>query len=1024
VSQAYQEVTLPAVVVELVHRFTENRSDYLRPGYKEFQLRQEFLDPLLASLGWDMNNADGYAEAYKDVVHEDTIRIGGQAKAPDYCFRAGGTRKFFVEAKKPAVRLKTDTAAAYQLRRYAWSAKLPLSILTDFDELAVYDCRVRPNPTDKASTARLLYLTADEYASRWDEIAAVFSREAVLRGSFDRYAIAITGRRGTAEVDATFLADIEAWREQLARNIALRNRHLALTRHDLGYAVQATIDRIVFLRICEDRGLEGNDLAHAAAGKDVYPKLLELFRAADQRYNSGLFHFSDEKGREEEPDRLTPQLRVDDQVMKKIIGGLYYPQSPYEFSVIGADILGRVYEQFLGKTIQLHGSRVTVEDKPEVKKAGGVYYTPSFVVDYIVRATLDPMLAGKTPPQAEQLHIVDPACGSGSFLVAAYQHLLDWHLQRYLAYKRAPRQIHQTPTGAWRLTTTERKRILINNIYGVDIDPQAVEVAKLSLLLKVIEGETQTELAIGRLLPDLADNIKCGNSLIADDYYATNTLPGITWDDDPVNVFNWPDAFPAVFAAGGFDTVIGNPPYLSVDDTWGKRDPRLAYLKTAYADVYNDKTDVLIYFLAKAVDISRGEVAFIVSRAFLEAYKADKLRGWLADHTRVRQIIDFRNAYVFDGIGITTAIVHLTKAPEITPARVTRYEPRHLPAGFTAAAIGEDGFHTVSVPQNRFTARPWVFTTDTAQALLDQIDDAGEPLGSVLHVGQGMQTGRNTVFGGLDQATIDAWALPEKAYYQRVRNSDIQRYHFATTGRYLLYTEAFTAFSQLPAGAQAHLRAHRAELEARAAYQRGNCQWWQWTWPLHKQYINRNKIYCPYLATDNRFALDTTHSLLGLTDTTALYDKGQPEDVRYLLGLLNSSLLTYRFRYIGKLKSGGILEYFWNSISKLPIRRIAPTDPRHQRMVELAQRMIDSHAAAGRVRTPRDRTRIDSQIKTTNRLIDQLTYDLYGLDANQTRTIHEVLQSADAADRRTQRQPSRQDGTLLPQLEGDDVPGQ
>ena len=233
------------------------------------------------------------------------------------------------------------------------------------------------------------------------------------------------------------------------------------------------------------------------------------------------------------------------------------------------------------------------------------------------------------------MKIVDPACGSGSFLIAAYQFLLAWHVERYLEMKRRPKKIYQAESGARRLTLAERKRILLNCIHGVDIDPRAVEVAKLSLLLKVIEGETQMAFAIERLLPDLGQNIQCGNSIVAQDFYDT-TLPGL--DDEAeatINAFDWATAFPSVFAAGGFDAVIGNPPYLNVDDTWGKKDLRLAYLKTAYSSVYNDKTDLLFYFLAKAVTLTRGDVCLIVSRAFLEAFKADKLLMFLQETPRL-----------------------------------------------------------------------------------------------------------------------------------------------------------------------------------------------------------------------------------------------------------------------------------------------------------------------------------------------------------------------------------------------------
>jgi len=275
----------PDAIRDLLRRFEEHREAYRSGRYNETQLRREFLDPFFKALGWDVNNRQGYAEAYKEVIHEDAVKVGGLTKAPDYSFRIGGARKFFVEAKKPSISIKDDPAPAFQLRRYAWSAKLPLSILTDFDEFAVYDCRRRPDKADKPALGRILYLTAADYEPRWEEIAGIFSREAVLKGSFDKYAAAGAGaKRGTAGVDAAFLAEIEGWRDLLARSIALRNPDL--TVEELNFAVQRTIDRIIFLRICEDRGIEDyGALLALVNGENVYGRLRELYRRADERYN-------------------------------------------------------------------------------------------------------------------------------------------------------------------------------------------------------------------------------------------------------------------------------------------------------------------------------------------------------------------------------------------------------------------------------------------------------------------------------------------------------------------------------------------------------------------------------------------------------------------------------------------------------------------------------------------------------------------------------------------------------------------
>ncbi len=383
----------PPKIRELVERFHQQIEQYKSGKYNEAQVRQEFIDPMFKALGWDMDNEQGNAEAYKDVIHEDAIKIGDATKAPDYAFRIGGQRKFFLEAKKPSVLIKEEIDPAYQIRRYAWSAKLPLSVLTDFEEFAVYDCRIKPDKNDKASTARVLYFKYTEYEEKWDEIASIFSKEAILKGSFDRFVVETKKKKGTVEVDDAFLAEIENWRDVLAKNIALRNA--GISQRELNFAVRNTIDRIIFLRICEGRGIETYArLQGVGNGEGIYKRLMEIFHEADDKYNSGLFHFKKEKGRES-PDELSTALKIDDKVLRDILASLYYPASPYVFTMIPADILGQVYEQFLGKVIRLTaGHQAKVEDKPEVKKAGGVFYTPTFIVDYIVQNTIGTLVAG------------------------------------------------------------------------------------------------------------------------------------------------------------------------------------------------------------------------------------------------------------------------------------------------------------------------------------------------------------------------------------------------------------------------------------------------------------------------------------------------------------------------------------------------------------------------------------------------------------------------------------------------------
>jgi len=389
------------VKIKKIIKRLENKIDtYKQSDYNETQTRIEFINPFFTALGWDVENKQGLSITHCPVIHEDTLKIGRATKIPDYSFRVGGVRKFFVEAKKPSISLKDDPE----------------------------------EKTDSPAIGRIHYLKYTDYLERWEELVATFSFDAVWESKLDQYVAKHPITKGTIEVDAAFLAEMEEWRKILARHIASNNQ--ALSQRELNKVVQQTIDRIIFLRICEDRGIEDyGRLLSLQNGTQIYQRLIRLFREADERYDSGLFHFKAEKGREA-VDTLSPRLTIADEILKPIIKSLYYPDSPYEFSVLGADILGQVYERFLGQVIHLTDKHdAFIEEKPEVKKAGGVYYTPTYIVDYIVKQTVGNLLEDKKVglrSRVNQLKILDPACGSGSFLLGAYQFLLDWHLEAYL----------------------------------------------------------------------------------------------------------------------------------------------------------------------------------------------------------------------------------------------------------------------------------------------------------------------------------------------------------------------------------------------------------------------------------------------------------------------------------------------------------------------------------------------------------------------------------------------------------------
>lgn len=628
-------------VQELVIRFNEQLPAYKKSDYNETQTRRDFIDPFFKALGWDIDNEQGFAESYREVIHEDKVKVGKATKAPDYSFRlSGGQRLFFVEAKKPSVIIKDDIQPAYQVRRYGWSAKLNVSVITDFEEFAIYDCTKKPNPTDKSSVARVKYITFNDYENEWDFLWSTFSKEAVLKGSFDKFIGGNANKKGTATVDKEFLISLDTWRTLLAETISKENKQL--DEDELNFVVQQTLDRIIFLRICEDRSIEPYaNLQNAVKNGDYYKNLLQEFKQADDKYNSGLFDFK--------KDKLSHTLAINNKTLKTIINQLYYPECPYEFSVLSVEILGSAYEQFLGKTITINNrGKAVIELKPEVRKAGGVYYTPQYIVDYIVSNTIGNLTKNKTPKEVAEIKIVDPACGSGSFLLGAYQYLLNWHKDYYLQNPNKK----NTTTAEGNLTTTEKKRILLNNIYGVDIDTNAVEVTKLSLLLKCMEGETQASIANQmtmfkeRVLPTLDDNIKSGNSLIDTDYYDNQLDFG---EERKIKPFSWNAEFKTILP-NGFDVVIGNPPYIKER---GSKEIFEPVLKSKIGKLYHQgKMDFWYYFVHRGIDILKpnGYLAFITNSYWMRSDGASKLINRIEKEFTVNTIVDFDNYKVFEDV--------------------------------------------------------------------------------------------------------------------------------------------------------------------------------------------------------------------------------------------------------------------------------------------------------------------------------------------------------------------------------------
>jgi len=1003
-------MTVPAEVDALIERFTARRHEYMSPDYMEARVRVDFLNPLFSALGWDVANLQAHSEHEREVITEGRIKTSAGLKFPDYIFQLDGKSVFPVEAKKPSVNLKMDPAPALQLRRYAWnSSHLGVGILTDFQEIAVYDCQIAPEGNDLASKALIDYYTVEEYRDRWSEIEDRFSRQAVVSGSLDKYVAAFKGARGKQRVDKLFLSTLEEWRNELAVELAKKNR---LSEEDINTAVQLIIDRIVFLRVAEDRGLETyGDLKEASGLPDAYGRLQAMFEQADQKYNSGLFHFHDERRRSGK-DALTPGLVVSNRVLAPFIQSLYWPQGPYDFQVFPPDVLGQVYERFLGKVIHLESPRhAVVEDKPEVRKAKGVFYTPTRIVIQIVRAALEPLLKDATPKSLEKngLLICDPSCGSGSFLIEVYQQLLDWHLafyvtnttSRWSSGKNA--RIDKLLGGGWKLTTAERKRILLRHVYGVDIDPQAVEVTKLALLLRVLEGETeaslyeQTALFHDRVLPNLDDNIKCGNSLIGNAIHFT-AQPALSVDfERRVNAFDWDIEFPNVAAGKGFDAIVGNPPWLMAGYYLAES---TGYLREYFVTA-TGKFDLYYLFIEQSLRLLApgGSFGLIVPNKMFHTRAAKALRELMATHTDLLTIQDFGTEKLFEGATNYSCILvgsNRDPSPDVI---------------FQRTKSDLSVLEVFSVEQKSLGSTPWNFQDEAPRNLWERLTAENDRLEDLIdRFGTGVQTGSDKLLTFSSESAQENM-LEKKMLVPLLRGRDVRAYTLNQEPKHMLFPyrasgEHFVILSehelQKYANTYAYLTSKRQALAKRVWFDQTptdlSGEWYGLMYLEQRKYLLRPHLLTPALSSASNFAMGNGSLFAtGTAGVTSLVLGDIDYSPEFMLGVLNSSVVTAWVRSHSPVFQGGYRKFSGPYLKSIPVPRLDLGTSRgrqaHDQIVRGVEQVTSSLEDLRRSTAAGDTQRLQRQAEAGRKAVDAAVQALYGLTPKERELVRNLSEA-------------------------------
>ncbi len=698
----------------LVERFAEAKEEG-KLDYASEETIRTWINELLSLFGWDVQNTH-------QVLQERTLEkdkrkklkdIGSTNVRPDYTLANGSVLLSFIDAKSLDVNIAESKESSFQIRSYGWSIGAMFSIVTNFEQFAVYECSTMPLISDDPSVCRVKLYSCKDFVDNLDMMSFFLDRGKVISRQFD--SIPHTEEK----LDQRFSKLLSEIRINLAKSILSENNGIDERR--INSYVQIILNRILFIRVCEARGMEEDGLLNKFAESDFW----KIFKESSyfnfyNRYDGPMFsRIAELQG-----------LSIDNEVFKQLLRHLYYP-SPYKFDVIPLKTLSDMYDTFLGYKLAIKNGVIVNELKPEYKKSNGAVTTPEHIVNKVIDSTMSKdLLENMSLGDIMGLDIVDPACGSGAFLVGAYNQISDIVLKKVAEGEKIDRNLILFDKNNNPILTIKGKKTLINNcIYGVDINPEAVEVARMSLSLKILDGYTPEQFETAgflgsKILNGVGENIRCGNSLVSSDIL--DTIPSIADKLDEyesTNVFSWSDAFPNVFKKGGFDFVVGNPPYIEVRNYNAGLPSMAKYLKKKYYSCKKDKVDLAIPFIEKGISIlnAKGRMGYIVQKRFFKTDYGEALRKGISENKLLLRIHDYAENDLFSGVITYVAIIVCG----------------HNNTGFVE--FSDSTGKKIDIPQECISGSSWNFGNPDLLQLTDRLARSHGVLGSACSVNVGIQ---------------------------------------------------------------------------------------------------------------------------------------------------------------------------------------------------------------------------------------------------------------------------------------------
>ncbi len=841
-------------------------------SYNEAQTRNEFIEPLFEFLGWDMRNLN----TENEVTTEENVS-GGRV---DLAFRLGNIPVMFLEAKAMKVDLD-EWKWAEQAINYSWNKSVTWAVLTDFESIKIFNAEIPPK---SISQNLFIEIKCQDFINRFDQLW-LLSKESFEQKTLYKEAQKWGKLTARKQVGEKLFEDLMSWRILLTKDFKNQNN---LTDEELDEGVQRILDRLIFIRTAEDRKIEPNVLIGILRGgkANQYRQMVKVFRDFDDGFNSKLFapHYCEE-------------WKASDKVISKVIKGLYETKDGYryDFSVISADVLGGIYEQYLSFVQGRKG-----EDKSKSKrKSQGIYYTPKYIVEFIVKETLGEILKKAKPKEISKIKVLDPACGSGSFLTAAYDRILE-------------------TIGSQSLFT--KFDILKDNIYGIDLDAQAVEIAQLNLLLKVLSQKTK--------LPTLQHNLISGNSLVSGEAEKLEKYFGSDYREQ--KPFNFESEFKEVFEQGGFDVIIGNPPWVSLKGKHKSLNFSEKELKYFYEKLNANTYAPNLYemFIWKGLSLLKegGYFSFIVPDRLCTNRQFVKLREHILKNYTLKSLwfkVDFPGI-----IADTVIFVIQNKKPGGNKIKVAKYPNNKFEKISQNLYLSQEDFSFFYVPE------------------------------TILEIFEKIKSSSNiTTLDQFVKTTSGCGAKSSFLHDSKEGESEIKVIKGANICRY--GNKGYYWFEFKDENLSGRTRDER-KLSV-----------------MNKILLRKTGI--DLIATFDDSGIYPEQSLY------FAYDSDR-ETLLYLLAILNSKLINTYYQNFAITNRDSIPQLKNVDLDNFPI--IKPTDKQKTKIAKLSQLMLNLQKEFQATSANTDKhNSLKREIEKLDREIDEAIYKLYGLTAEEIRTI-------------------------------------